>query len=634
MNSKIIKIQNVSGGTITLEDGISSSVYEYYPDDCEQKSYAELETYYHFLKNFLHNYEPRKEGFQSVKFYSLEGRTFINCDANIAESLNITKKEYSDIWKYYYGGSDPSKSVVINKDDYFKINTSYFRVFSLFGNYPEFVDPNHFNGVCDFAVFFRKIDKKKSEKAMERKRNIFISSFRKEKMDIDGTSAYKAAEEHLLDLKNGKELQFYVEFFFIIKASTEEDLNNKTKELKKTLSNANCEYLMEAESLTEIFPSLLFGLNPIYKRAMPCKSSYLLNLLPLTRDFLLPYGSRFFSRNLNEVMINLDDGSSSNGNLLISGPSGQGKSVVGQKIIRDEILKGSGGIIFDLGYSFLKFAKYEGATIFTQKFNPLQFKEANYLFNFVMSLIPASELNEKFKGKLLFLITRFVNENNEKDPTLRILVNYLESEIEDIQYYFECLWPYITDEILPIHSFVYVDVKEFPTKIYAPLMVHLLEYYENIPGRKVFIFDEVWKFMETLDSFIEEKSRTIRKDFSSLINISQNLDDFINNKAGLAFIQSCAHKILFNQVITSEAKFLSSDDKSMLESCKGVQGMYSEFLYKSDIHRKPVRYYQTKFEYYLFTSHKPDNERINKYFEKFHNGNSYKDTFDLFINSI
>ena len=164
----------------------------------------------------------------------------------------------------------------------------------------------------------------------------------------------------------------------------------------------------------------------------------------------------------------------------------------------------------------------------------------------------------------------------------------------------------------------------------APLLVYLLEYFDQMGGQRVFMFDECWKFLESVGDYIEEKARTIRKEESALIGISQNISDWEKSTSGQAFIGCCYHKFIFRQTI-KESEYISDDDKLKIASCISVKGQYSELFYKSEISKKVLRYYQTPFEYHLFTSHKPDNTKMDNFFKTLGPDQIFKDSFDLYV---
>lgn len=630
-NTANVKICKVHDSTITLTSNKQSVVFEYVPEDCEQKNEGQKLSYFLPIVNFLNKCDAVRGKFSSVKLYKLDGKNYINCDVELLSKFPLTTKKVDNVWEYFYRDENPVKTKIINKDDYVKIGDQYFRLFSFEKCMPEHTDINYLERLGDYVVFFKKTPKMKAVAKLEFKRNIFNSLINKEKKDVESDTAYKEADNLLEDIKLGRESHLVAEVFVILKSETEEELVEKTKALKVELSDLGCEYLIETDSLTKIFPTLFFGIEPAMRRSLPVKTSYLNNVLPLTRDFIHENGSTFYSRSLTPVNLNIFHPSSGNSNLILVGTSGSGKSFNAQKIVKDVFTScKAGGIVFDLGYSFQKFAMYEGAKEFTNKFNPMQFKNDLYLQSLILSCIPGSELTEKLKGKILFLVKEAIREELS---TFRELVSFLNDNIPDIKYYFEDLWGFITDDIEPIQQFIYVDVKHYPPRVIAPLLVYLIEYFDHIEGRRIFAFDEVWKFLETVGDYIEEKSRTIRKDLASMIGISQNVDDFLATKAGRAFMQNAFHKCIFNQTIVDK-NFFNEEEKRKILECNTVNGVYSEFFYKSELSNKILRFYPTKFEYNLFASHKDHNTRLFNFFESFCKGMKFKESFDYYMELV
>jgi type IV secretory pathway VirB4 component len=86
--------------------------------------------------------------------------------------------------------------------------------------------------------------------------------------------------------------------------------------------------------------------------------------------------------------------------MVISGISGSGKSVLAQKLAHDGIQKGRNVVVLDRGESFRFLALYHDANIFSEKFNPLQFRDPEYLQEFILSFVPESEITHKCRGRI------------------------------------------------------------------------------------------------------------------------------------------------------------------------------------------------------------------------------------------
>lgn len=633
MKHKNIFIDEIIDIDITLSDGTKSEVLEYIPEDCGQKNELEQISYFARIQQFLLNYNPSNFNFKTVRFSSLAGRLFLNADKGFVGQFPIQMLPNPDFFSYYFNHRNLNEAVIFNGDDYVKIDGVYFRIISLFPNYPELTSPNFLNSIGDYVIQFKKTNKDSAIKQMEFKRNVFNGSRYKEKRDVEGDNAYYEAETFLENLKRGSEAHFSSEVYIILKANTEEDLYRKTEEMTKFLLSTNLSYIIEAESLTELFPSIMFGMEATFKRNISVDSSYLLNLMPLTRDYIHESGSRFFSADNSDkdLYIDLFDKTSHNYNALIIGPSGNGKSWLAQKISQDLLERDIGGIIFDLGESHLKYCMYHNAKIFSSRFNPLQFREATYLHALILSVIPESELTFKERGQILKLIKSALVEDIN---TFEGLINYIENNgLSGFTLYFEELLPFITNENTPIEKLVYVDTTAYPDNIKAPLIIFLFEYFEHIVGKKIFVFDECWKFLKSVGWFIQERFRTLRKKNGAAIAISQGFDEFLSTDIGKAVVENCFHKFIFQQTIKKN-EILTDFDIEATTQINSVKGTYSEFYYKSANHKKKLRCYGTYREKELFTSESDDNTRINNFFSTLGPDQKFKTLFDTYMKTF
>ena len=69
---------------------------------------------------------------------------------------------------------------------------------------------------------------------------------------------------------------------------------------------------------------------------------------------------------------------------------------------------------------------------------------------------------------------------------------------------------------------------------------------------------------------------------------------------------------MFKQAL-NESEFIDSTTRSLLSEIQSKKGAYSEFLYFTEIHKKPVRYCPSPLEYELFTSDRGDNNKFESY---------------------
>src|SRR5690606_14129895 len=190
----------------------------------------------------------------------------------------------------------------------------------------------------------------------------------------------------------------------------------------------------------------------------------------------------------------------------------------------------------------------------------------------------------------------------------------LEKDFKGISYYFKEIEEYFTDEILPLNDLTYCDFTLYPESMKAPLIIYLIEYFKNLNGKKIFIFDECWHLLSKNADYIAECFRTFRKHGASAVAISQNLDDFSETQLGRVIIQNTFYKFLFRQSL-KVSEFIDSHTKSLIDSVQSVKGQYSEFLLLTENQKKPLRFFPNPLEYELMTSAREDNKKFEAYME-------------------
>lgn len=594
-------------------------VYKIIPKDLEQESTESIITWYSSIKIFLNQLPiaPNSERFNKegmfglidnekggeyyYKFYSLSDELFL--ETNFLGELNIPDTELERINTPNQLIIDLGKSYgeTVLESDFIKLNGVYFRLINLY-EFSKSLNPSQLMDVGDYCVFLKKIDPSDSKRKVGMQRKLHHSNLYSQMRNIESESSFTEAEKVSEEIIDGISTLFEVESWMIIKAETELDLNEKTKDVIKNLKKIEIEPLIETQGLKQLFLPLLFGVKPTFKRAHEPTTSYVANLLPLKRDELHISGMKLVSLRGNSVNFNLFDDSSLNFNLLISGQSGSGKSMIAQKILMDQISNNSSAIVLDLGNSFKKSVGFLRGESLSLSFNPMQFKSPHYLKELIVSVIPESELTSKLEGKIFSL----VQENIEKTDSFKELILIISNQIPDIHLYFSEMWEFFDDEVRTLSKLTYVDTSLYPDKIKAPLIIYLIECFKNLEGKRIFIFDEVWSFLTKNADYIAECFRTFRKHGASAIAISQGIEDFIQTPLGLAIAQNSFTKFYFSQVSDCR-NFLDEFDQNKIKSLITKKGNHSEFYIKTETIRKIVQFYPSYLEYEVFTSNYEDN---------------------------
>ena len=599
---------------------MKSFVYKLIPKDFEHASSEQNLNWYNEIKVFLNQLpiSPNSDRFNKgglmglmtdtkvtnefyYKFYSLQEQLFL--ETNFEGELNFPETRLVK--------SDPPHELLIDlgksfgetvlEPDFLKINGVYHRLINLY-ELSKGINPSQLMDIGDYCLFLKKIDSVIAKRKVGMQRKLHHSNLYSHMRNIESESSYAEAEKITESMIEGNESLFVVEAWIIVRAESELELLEQTKEVIKNLKRLEIEPLIETVGLKKLFLSIMFGVNPTFKRTHEPPTSYVANLLPLKRDELHKSGMAINSLRGNPVYFNLFDDSSLNFNVLISGQSGSGKSMIAQKILKDEIEKETSAIVLDLGNSFKKTVKFLGGESLSLSFNPMQFKSSHYLKELITSVIPENELSSKVEGKIFNLI----QENIEKTNSFKDLIKIISNEVPDLDLYFSEIWEFFDDEVRTLSRLTYVDTSLYPDKIKAPLIIYLIECFKHLEGRRVFIFDEVWSFLTKNADYIAECFRTFRKHGASAIAISQGIEDFIQTPLGLAIAQNSYTKFYFSQ--NSDCKtFLGEFDQQKIKGLITKKGNHSEFYIKTESLRKIVQFFPSFLEYEIFTSNFEDN---------------------------
>ncbi len=583
----------------------------------------------HFLSKFLGL--PLKDSDTNCyfyKFYSLNEVIYL--ETNYEEEIHLPNIKFLPVQNEGEINQIIIEDVEANGDavlgeDFVSINGKYLRLINLY-EFSKNLMPSSLMDYGDYCVFFKKIDPVVSKRRVNTQRKLHHSNLYSNLRNLESEASFMEAEKLSESMMEGEEIFFEVEAWFIVKADSLPSLNAKTKIIIRNLKQGEVTPHIEAEGLYELFPTILCNGVPKFKRAHQTPSSYLVNLLPLKHDELQSDGIEFISSRGNPIYFNLFDESALNFNLLLSGQSGAGKSMIAQKILVEELENDAKAIVLDLGNSFKKTAQYFGGMSLSLSFNPLQFKSPHYLKELIISVIPKAELNAKMEGKIFSII----NDNINCVTSFKELIHFISNEISDFELYFSELWEFFDDKTRDLSAFTYVDTTLYPDKIKAPLIIFLIEAFNHLEGKRVFIFDEVWDFLTNNAEYIAECFRTFRKSGASAIAISQGIDDFSETQMGKVIAKLCSTKILFQQTIEASSEITSFDVERIRElSTKRKE--YSEFYVKTEHHRKIARFYPTALEYELFTSNHNDRNSFDRFHGHYAEYFSFPEIMDRYV---
>jgi hypothetical protein len=601
----IFPLYEIINDKITSLKGEVSSLYKILHEDLSQKSDDDLLRFYEKFHQEVKAF--KNECF--YKIYYINDELYINSnDSSISElghKLELVEKPLSVLFDNY----DAYKDIEFF-DNYFVVGQRFLRLLNIY-DLPSSIDSRFFENYGDIVLNFKKVDSLKAKKKLDFKRKLHFSLSQELLRNIESEKAFTQNENLLEDVMTGEEAVFSMEGWILVSGESLKELNHKTDNLYQKAKLSDFKLLAEGRAQAFFFASLIPGVNPTMKREHLVPARFITGLMPFPNEELHNSGIDIHSKSGRNIGFEIFNPENQNYNLLITGASGQGKSMIANNLLYEEVKNGVKAVVLDLGNSFRKTIDYLEGTSLPTTFNPLQFKDPIYLKSFILSIVDSEFFDLTDEGRLFEVL----NEMSPVDlSSIDNFIDSLECHFPKISYFFNELKPHFSDAYYEMADLLYCDLTEYPEKIKAPLIIYLIEYFKNLEGKKIFVFDECWNLLLNQADYIAECFRTFRKHEASAIAISQNLEDFLATSLGRVIFQNTYFKFLFRQSTNTE--FLSDFQKEMLTTVTSLKGEYSEFLVLSDFHQKICRFYPTSFKFQLFNSDRAENLKFDQFYQE------------------
>lgn len=600
----IFPIFSINKGSITSLKGEVSFLYKVLHRDLSQLNYADIEAFYENLHLELKTFKD--ECF--YKFYFFNDELFLNTNDLSIDRIEHSLELVNDPLSILFKENDVYRELDIF-DDYLIIGHRFVRLLNFY-EIPSSIESRFLETFGDHVICLKKFDSEKVKKKLNFKRKIHFSLSQELLRNIESEKAFVQNENLLEEVTTGAETVFSMEGWLFVTAINLEELNEKTNALYERAKLYDLKLLSEGRALPYFISNIVPGVNPTMKREHLVPAKFVSGMLPLPNESLYNQGFQLHSRSNRAVLVDLFHPDNIYYNALITGTLGQGKSVLANNILFEEVNRESKAVVLDLGNSFKKTVDYLGGVSLPTSFNPLQFKDPDYLKAFVMSIVDDDFLSSVDKGKLYEVLSEI---NFSKIKKFKDFVGELEKHFKDIRYYFNELENSFNNEEYSAPNLLYVDLTLYPDRIKAPLIIYLIEHFKHLEGRRIFILDECWNLLSNQGQFIAESFRTFRKHGASAIAISQNLEDFLSTPLGRVIYQTTFFKFIFRQETSGE--FLTDHQRELLLTVQSKKRVFSEFLLISDFHQKICRFYSSPFKFYLFNSDKSERDK----FEEFRN---------------
>lgn len=613
-------IYSIVDGMITSLHGEESFLYKVIHKDLSQLNNDDLQLFYETLHLELKTF--KEDCF--YKFYYINDELYLNTNDKkidrLSHKLELVNAPLSLIFKEY----DVYRDIEVF-DDYIILGHRFLRLLNFY-ELPSSIDYRFLENLGEHIICLKKFNSEQAKKKLNLKRKIHHSLVSEPIRNIESEKAYSQNEGLLDEVITGLEIIFSMEGWFIVTGVNLFDLNHKTEMLYEKAKLYDFKLLSEGRGLAYFLSNIIPGVNPTMKREHLVPAHFATGLIALPIETLYDRGFELHSRTDRQVLIDLFHPENTYYNALITGTLGQGKSVLANNILFEEVNKGASAIVLDLGNSFKKNVDYLGGVSLPTSFNPIRFKNPEYLKAFVMSVVDAEFLSSVEQGRLYEVLREM---NFKKIKTIKDFINELEKHFKDIKYFFNELEASFNNDEYYSPKLLYVDLSLYPDRIKSPLIIYLIEHFKHLEGKRIFILDECWNLLENQGEFIAESFRTFRKHGASAIAISQNLEDFLLTPIGRTIYQTTFFKFIFRQDTNGE--FLTEHQKEMLKSVKSKKGVFSEFLLLTDHHQKICRFYSGKFKFHLFNSDKTERDQFLKFYEQRKNYSDFKEIFHDFL---
>lgn len=561
---------------------------------------------------------------------------------NELNSSSHLSKLHFDGEQILFGSKDPklfNQYKEINPDISRSIPFEIFKDFSLRENtFYQFIKIDSFSAqkayelealknIGKYFIIFKKNPSTKSRKFLELYRRTNFSGVQSELRNYESEKGLIQSDELLEKIILGEESLFSFHLWFYVSSEDIRRVRQKSQEVLMALGELEIKGKIETIGLSYAVRAFSGKLRDL-KFPQTCHTSFLVNLLPLSTDSLYEDGYDFLSKSNKSIKFELFNSRSNSYGVTISGATGQGKSKFGNKLVFEELQKGAKVVVLDRNGSYRKMCKYVGGVELSSKFNPLFYKDASYIKELLISVIPLREQSKEFEGRLYTKLTEihFSSMNSIEE-----ILDGLGEEFSHLRYYFAEIIENFNADKIPETNFLYVDFDNYPSNILAPLLIYIIWHFYSLEGKKLILMDECHHLLKNNVGFVEKLFRELRKQMGSPIALTQNYSDFVGSEVGRVIAANSFYNIFFHQNI-EESSFIDEFDKHQISSLQTVKGLYSEFYLKTEQNKKTLRFVPSKLEYELFTSDYSDNLSQKTFFKHLEAcGFEYKKIMDAWV---
>lgn len=409
------------------------------------------------------------------------------------------------------------------------------------------------------------------------------------------TDPLESAIELRDKILRGQEKLFQISIYVALRAKDLSELDRITTLLESTMSSrlfltkpARYEQLAALQS---VLPRATDELE--YKRNLD-SSSAALTFPFMSSELVQPSGILFGINKSNDSLVIIDRFSLPNANSIVFAQSGSGKSYLTKVEILRQLTNGTKVIVIDPEREYLNLSQSVKGTYIKlslrskQRINPLdplaaslnKKQQSEHIDNVtdIISLL-AEGLSARERSMVDKALLAVLKTNQSTAPLLSDLYTELGKLCQTKLT--ERLDKYVNGSMSEVFNsptnikltnrLIVFDIKDIPESLRQVMMLIIANFVSNQikaePSKRLLIIDEGWLLLEHEDSarFIAGLVRRARKYYLGVSIISQQANDFLNNKYGRAIASQSALRILMRQDSTTIKNVVSEFNLSEFE---------------------------------------------------------------------
>ncbi len=554
-------------------------------------------------------------------------------------------------------------SDVLTSERGFSIGTHHYRLVSL-KSFPDVTTASMAQILRELAfgsklfVSIHVLDQQKVFESLQSDRRMAFSLARGRRTgvsDLESEAKLQEIESLLASLISQGEKVFEFSFQVLLCNESEDELEVQVSEtLSKIRQLAGAEAMQESLASFDMFCELSVPNARGRERRKKIKTSNLTDFLPIFGPWDGHDRASVVLRSRLGSLVKFDPFSSTlpNHNILISGSSGSGKSVLANLLLLELLKENPKIYVVDVGNSYGRMCDLMGGESvrlgldMNLCLNPFDLPDGEIFptgekIKFLVSLVEMMTKEEgaaglsKLEKALLeecvlqcYEVSRSPLLSNLRD----ILVNHSEVGLRQIGRILNA-WtgnsafgkfidrPTNMQLKKNLISFDLKGLDSVPDlqAVCLFLITDLVwrEVQNDRGTKKILLFDECWQLLESEagSHFIGNVFRTFRKYYAGVIAISQDIDDFARSKVSTAILPNSGTKWIMMQKGSdpkrlAEVLQLNDVESSLVASLYQERGKFSEAFLITGDNRSVVAIEPTSMEYWIATTDPRDIEKF------------------------